>query len=159
MLTAKAPAATRAQAARIICSRLPGPLTLQTRVAAAGAEVLCDLLIALERAFDIGLDVAEVWPAATVGDLVALVEAKVGDLSRKALIPANDAAGVVHFPAEPTPFVRRRPIVAAIPPPRPAPEPAFVREREAARRIARGRRICIGCAGLALVVYFGLGGR
>jgi len=67
------------------------------------AAAVAGLLIDLEAAFGIDLDADELWREVRAIDLAALVEAKVGDRARRALLPANDDA-----PGQPAPFLDRR---------------------------------------------------
>lgn len=90
MQTVAAPASIRAQAAAICRLHGLGVLSTQRTLNEAGDTMFTDAMIALEAAFEIDLDVDEVWAGATLADLLLLVEVKVADLSRLALLPAND---------------------------------------------------------------------
>lgn len=90
MQTVAAPASIRAQAMAICRRHGLGLLSSQRTLNEAGDTIFTDAMIALEAAFGIDLDVDEVWSGATTADLIMLVEVKVADLSRLAILPAND---------------------------------------------------------------------
>lgn len=141
MQTVAAPASVRDQAFGICRAHGFGLLGLVRTPDGAGAAGYCGLLIALETVFRIDLDVDEMWPGARVTDLVALVERKVGDKARIALLPANDdCAGV------PAPFIRRAPMF-------PGPNIRQVRERARRARRDRTRRTILTL--VALAAYLG----
>lgn len=95
MMTAKAPASVRDQAYAILRARLPDRTgNPQEPVLGADAAVIADLLVDLERRFGIALDPDELWRTATAADLVALVERKLADRARTALLPANQNAAI-----------------------------------------------------------------
>lgn len=125
MQAATAPASIRDQAFGV-CRAHGFGLLGRVRTREAGAEA-CALLVALEQTFRIDLDPDELWPEARVTDLVLLVELKVSDKARRALLPANDDAR-----GAPPPF-RPRPRLFASPSPRD--------RRERARRARRQRRV------------------
>lgn len=108
MQTVAAPASVRLQAFGVCRAHGFGLLSNERTLSEAG-DAVCALLVDLERTFRIDLDVDEIWRDARIVDLVALVERKVSDKARRALMPAND-----DIPGQPAPFIRRGPIVAPI---------------------------------------------
>lgn len=82
MATAPNPIAVRDQALICIASVLRGYPQPQTPLEALGSEVACAVIVGLERAFRIDIDVDEIapgrpWSAATVGHLLDLTVARV----------------------------------------------------------------------------------
>jgi hypothetical protein len=143
MQTATAPASIRAQAFDI-CRAHGFGLLGRIRAREAGDDV-SDLLLALERTFRIDLEVDELWPEACVVDLVQLVELKVTNRARHALLPANgnEAGG-----ADILPFRARVPVF-------PPPNARQLRDRaRRARRRQRAADTLEVTAKLALVAAF-----
>lgn len=74
MTTVASPVSVREQALGIIAEHLAAPAQVQDALGEIGAAVLVNLLIDLEKHFDIGLDVDELMPNGTIGVLIELVE-------------------------------------------------------------------------------------
>lgn len=115
-----------------VIAAIIGPSDSTRRLGEIGAVVVADLLLALERRFDIGLDADEVLPNGTVGVLLGLVE-----LRAEAAQAAAMASKVYHWDDERAqrgrPLFVPRPQLAATsepdaslaPPPWPSVEPEF----------------------------------
>lgn len=73
MTTVASPLSPRSRAMEVITAML-GPCDSSRRLMECGGAVVANLLVALEKRFDIGLDVDEVLPNGTVGVLLNLVE-------------------------------------------------------------------------------------
>lgn len=159
MQTVSAPASIRDQAMAVIHRRL-GPQADQRTLSAAGAEVVCDLLIDLERRFGIDLDPQEAWTfsARELGELVA-VKVRSGEI--RGWLVANDVVSIVPLPKRPAPLLSRKPIVAAAPTAHAVrAQRMFDREFRARGQLRTiGRLFLLGavCGAFAALVALGLG--
>ncbi len=159
MLTAMAPATVRDQAYAVIRAASPDRERLQNApLLAAGAAVVADLLLALERAFAIDLDADELWSQATAEDLAALVERKVASKARRALIAANDH-DAARAPRAPIPL-RPMPLHTVPRPDKVKVQPVYLPpagqvERRMAwtRLLWRGALICWAAGSVAALAY------
>lgn len=183
MSTVASPVSTRDQALAVIAAGIGSAPASKTALAEFGGAVVAQLLIDLEQRFDIGLDPDE---AATVGDLLDLVEARAAgkvpgsrvfhwddERQRRGLpyvsprylkLVTREAAGPDIAPAA---NAHAAPAPPAAPPahldPRtpcavPSVEAWLAAERRDERRITFILAACCAVAGLALAAWAKLNG-